>query len=628
MIDNSDHSLLDVLPNLFHEGGLDKVVFNQGYFLNRQFARVEYLFVLIKGEVSYFLENEEFNLEPVGKACAPGIPIGWSALNIPFRHSSTAQVSSSNAEFYCIAISSIHKLMEDQVNGNLLMKAMCRSGAKFFPELVKSLFGEQESSPIKKDHSFKVTHPKALRVEILRQSPFFEIFDDEVIERIASLVKVRTYEAGATVLSNTLDESTFLILEDGWVDFYFGDKLLRSISTSGFVISWVGIFGVKSPIIGRARQKSNIYSISRRGLDALFEEVSFSVAFHRRLLWLLNVQLVSFRTRHLVLRNDSEKLIIKGLIARSAGTIPLNSKIHMVSKLLSHPLSQQIAFDILHELHSSGNGEEQHLASLCLDNMTEMEKESLFYQGLVETYHSVFKAENTPEENQIICAKSFIRACNHVDYEIEGWENLPAEGGHIFIYNHLKNHPHNTLPNDFQVTLDSHFISSLILYKKYGQPGKRVVRIGRGIEYGHQNYYERLGHINVITPESGVENMGKDEKKLAREEFYNRAKSLLSQGDNLIISPEGTSFETENSPGKFKTGAFRLAMAMGSKVTVVPVVMANFDRRVRNNVFRSKILPPIKIEDHIRHDHYEEDLKLFTANARLMIKNELAELGK
>ncbi len=42
----------------------------------------------------------------------------------------------------------------------------------------------------------------------------------------------------------------------------------------------------------------------------------------------------------------------------------------------------------------------------------------------------------------------------------------------------------------------------MVLYKKYGEPGIRTVRIGQGQEYGHQNYYNNLGYINVYTKES------------------------------------------------------------------------------------------------------------------------------
>jgi hypothetical protein len=52
--------------------------------------------------------------------------------------------------------------------------------------------------------------------------------------------------------------------------------------------------------------------------------------------------------------------------------------------------------------------------------------------------------------------------------------------------NHLANHPDNTLPNDFQLTLDTHFLSCMLLRKKYGEPPIRVVRKSKPDEHGHQ----------------------------------------------------------------------------------------------------------------------------------------------
>ena len=76
--------------------------------------------------------------------------------------------------------------------------------------------------------------------------------------------------------------------------------------------------------------------------------------------------------------------------------------------------------------------------------------------------------------------------------EIKGSENLPQGKGILFIYNHLENHPYFTVADGFQITLDSHFISSLIVYKYYGQPGTRVVRHSLPHEINHKRYFDRL----------------------------------------------------------------------------------------------------------------------------------------
>ena len=141
-------------------------------------------------------------------------------------------------------------------------------------------------------------------------------------------------------------------------------------------------------------------------------------------------------------------------------------------------------------------------------------------------------------------------------YVVEGEEHLPSAPGQIFIFNHLKNHEHNTLPNNFQLTLDSHFVSAMILDRRYGDGGIRVVRHSRGSEYGHQAYYDRLGHIAVYTHESDRIEETPEERRSRQDEFFETAGRCLKAGTNLILSPEGTSYWTEDSPGPFKPGAF------------------------------------------------------------------------
>lgn len=53
------------------------------------------------------------------------------------------------------------------------------------------------------------------------------------------------------------------------------------------------------------------------------------------------------------------------------------------------------------------------------------------------------------------------------DYRISGQENLPEQRGVLVIMNHLENHPDTVLPNQFRLTLDSHFVSSMILYPPF-----------------------------------------------------------------------------------------------------------------------------------------------------------------
>ncbi len=212
----------------------------------------------------------------------------------------------------------------------------------------------------------------------------------------------------------------------------------------------------------------------------------------------------------------------------------------------------------------------------------------------------------------------------HVDFHIEGWENLPNESGHIFIYNHLINHESYTLPNDFQITLDSHFLSALILDVKYDDPGIRIVRIPDDGEYGHQNYYQNQGHIKVYA--SSENTQSKTDKKLVNPSFYEVAGKLLSENQNLIISPEGKSYTTETSPGTFKTGAFKLALQQKNEPYIVPIVLRDFDRRMAQNKVKCKILKPFKISDFIDNNENQLEVIAFVNNYQKQFKKEVINM--
>ncbi len=198
-------------------------------------------------------------------------------------------------------------------------------------------------------------------------------------------------------------------------------------------------------------------------------------------------------------------------------------------------------------------------------------------------------------------------------YVVEGEHNLPPTPGHIFIFNHLKNHEYNTLPNNFQLTLDSHFVSSVILDPHYGDSGIRVVRKSRGTEYGHQSYYDRLGHIFVYTKESDELRETTEQKRARRDEFFEEAGTRLRAGLNLIISPEGTSYWTEDSPGPFKPGAFRLAASLEPEPMIVPIAVAHFDRRVHSTVYAAIIKPPFKMSSVVSDPTDPTQLRAFLA---------------
>ena len=151
----------------------------------------------------------------------------------------------------------------------------------------------------------------------------------------------------------------------------------------------------------------------------------------------------------------------------------------------------------------------------------------------------------------------------------------------------------------------------------------RIVRHGKSSEYGHQDYYENLGYINVYTNDSDLEN--EESKEKAKLKFYSEASEHLENGTNIIVSPEGTSFITEESPGPFKMGPFNLAAQVEREPYIVPVVFCNFDKRISEKLFYCKVLTPFKVSEKIgKHQSlkefviaYRDVFALEVENARL-----------
>ena len=53
---------------------------------------------------------------------------------------------------------------------------------------------------------------------------------------------------------------------------------------------------------------------------------------------------------------------------------------------------------------------------------------------------------------------------------------------------------------------------------------------------------------------------------------------ISKKGNGIVVSPEGFSRRTEESPGDFKIGVFKLATKFKNQPKIVPIVMANFDK--------------------------------------------------
>ncbi len=203
-----------------------------------------------------------------------------------------------------------------------------------------------------------------------------------------------------------------------------------------------------------------------------------------------------------------------------------------------------------------------------------------------------------PYDVRVFCSREITKVFSKINYIIKGSENLPYEQNSIFIYNHLNNPVDYSVSTNFQITLDSHFISSLILYKYYNNAGNRVVRCSLENELAHKNYYEKFDYIRVFAERFIPKTMNYKQVKEFNKSFYSQSIDNLKKGVGIIVSPEGFSLKTEESPGIFKLGVFKLATMVKPEPKIVPVVMANFDKLLSRSLYKCEIMKPFKMSDH------------------------------
>ena len=620
--------------------------FSYGQVIIQQYAKAESFYMLMEGKVSFYLSLDGIGQElKVGQTSEPLTPIGWSGFSLPQRFATTVKASSPSVKVYRWDIYELTDWLQSHQDDAIdFLQLICLESWNLVRESINVLSKysvnliQYESSITTDEFQSTETPEEEDVVQFLIRSPFFEVFDEESLKHIAQYIDRRQYRIGDHVYEQGKDSEGTYLLAAGKVTFSFIDDSksqmsFRNIITPGFMVGWSAAMNRPNIISAIAAQESIIYFIPNTCIQELISKNSeFANNFYKRLLWLIGHQLQAIRTRLISVKFNREVIAIRNLIEHNSTKLDLNSNLHKVPHLLENKLTIRDGLQLLKQIKINGSTLEKNLSALCLDLVSELQKEHRFYKRLVKVYQTVVNAEAyiSPSGVRKMCAETFMEAWEGVPTIMKGLDNLPEKPGHIFIYNHLRNHPYNTLPNNFQVTLDSHFISSMILYKRYNDPGIRIVRIGKGAEYGHQDYYQRLGHIDVYTKESDPSDSEQD-KKLARRAFYEKASDYLYNGLNLIISPEGTSYPTDSSPGAFKSGAFRLALSMNPEPLIIPISIANFDKRIRNNIFSCIIHKPFKVSDYVADAHDKKGLKTFLTDYQVKYRTyveEAIELSK
>jgi 1-acyl-sn-glycerol-3-phosphate acyltransferase len=144
--------------------------------------------------------------------------------------------------------------------------------------------------------------------------------------------------------------------------------------------------------------------------------------------------------------------------------------------------------------------------------------------------------------------------------------------------------------------MDTHFVSSMVVFERYGEAPVRVVRKARPDEYGFQQFYDRLGYVYVYSGhvDAGDKDPGTS-PEARRRLFLDVAGAHLERGRNLVICPEGASTFTERSPLRFRPGAFRLAAHVHPEPLLVPVAVANFDKKLTATTIAAVVHEPFRL---------------------------------
>ncbi|MEQ9231457.1 MAG: cyclic nucleotide-binding domain-containing protein, partial [Cyclobacteriaceae bacterium] len=464
-----------------------------------QHARAEHIFLLLDGNLKFYGSAGAQQIL-IGQLYSPNSPVGLSAFHPPYRHEVEARVNSESAtilkwkraelfdflaskpelaiNFFGFINTQGQRLIEESSE---LFLSMTGAGKSLKPDIILT---KKEQSPLEQDEDDATL--------FLLQSPFFEVFEEKFLRVLAAHLQRYQYASGDVLHLQGGACSGIDILESGEVQFSRnnvttqGEQTVwfRSISTPGYLLGSSGVLNQISDMTVTVSKDAVVYHLPIEAIRSLENgQPEFGRKLQERVSWLLMNQLRMVQTRLLSAEFVEEAIVVTNLIENNQSKLSLDSPLHSVPHLLKEKLTTKKGLEILHQVELQGMNHERNLASLSLDNLQKTQKETEFFHGLMGIYSSVVSAsaDSSTGDLQISCNEAAHKAFSIPSINLKGYNNLPEKPGHIFIYNHLLNDPYYTLPNQFQITLDAHYLSAL-LYEKYGKPALRIVRIGREAE--------------------------------------------------------------------------------------------------------------------------------------------------
>ncbi len=587
--------------------------------LFRRFHPAHDFYLLCAGEIAHETDDEA-GAVPAGSVSWPWAAVGWSGFLSPQRYTTTARATAplrllawrhDNLAtcFYAdpgIAIAFL-KIVVDSVWRQLETARVARLAAIPASGIAAPARTPNDAAPVRQ------FVPSAL--SILRRSAFYEQFDDRSLVSLAESATLSLFDTGKVLCSQDALLRGLPVLVRGTASSFFEDQPrgsatgshFRSISGLGAVVAGVprsdGTMRAESTVV--ASSPCVVYSISADAIDAhLQRDPEFGRSYMQRNLARISNLLSAARVSASDGGDEPEIAAVSRLLRHSQTRISVNSELNKLPHLLGSSLTVPNALAVLHTVRETGCYDERSLARSCEEQLTGVRREARFIRDVLDAYVNVVDAppSASPDVLRDECDEQIARAFEHLDREIRNEHKLPAESGNVFIINHLGCPAYYKFPNGYHFSFDTAFIS-VALSRRYGHAPVRVVRQSPGAEYGHNLFYSRLGHIEVPTLESGIESTDPGAlealRRRAAEHLMTRGIDCLTAGQNVLICPEGQSQRAADSPARFYSGAFRLALGMEPEPSIVPIAIAGFDRRYKDSRLVAVIGEPFRISERL-----------------------------
>lgn len=442
----------------------------------------------------------------------------------------------------------------------------------------------------------------------LQRSPFFAAFDDEAISALSSIAKLESYLAGECIVHQDSPVDGILVLAAGRCSLAFETadrehlRPFRRIRDRSAVVAGLpdaeGRF--HSEAGAWAETDCWIYRLPAAALRRLqYEDPEFGRAFQQRLLVRLAGLIGAVEFVQDDTSSEPEVTAVETTLANNQARLPVTSDLFKIPYLLRNQLTVGNAFAVLGRVQATGRYHERVLAAQCQELTENLAAEHAFYQAVLDICDQVSGADESlaAEEVRNLGDRLAVDAFANLDCRVSGLDKLPANGAQIIVMNHLACPEYYQLPNGYHFSFDTAFVSSLIWQRK-GRSAVRVVRESPGAEFGHNIFYRRLAPITVPTLESGIQVDDPAEFAALRREagarFGQLGKQALASGTSLLICPEGQSQEETMTPGRFHSGAFRLAA--DTKCPIVPIAIAGFGRRYKDGPLAAIVGDPVKVD--------------------------------